>query len=308
MGLSQIAKILRHAKTNRWINIPGPGHRSADRSLGILFDENAPDGFWLNSFAGDDPDMCRAYVIEQLSAARITTVDAGEDIPIDHYQEQQTQAAMCIWDRGVALGDTSGMNYLAARGYRHLSHLADGSALRFHPRCPFGRYQFPAMIALMRDAVSGKAVGIHRTALNDAGTAKGEVPDGRGAKRMMGRARGAVIMLQPLGSHLGIAEGIESALSAQEIHGVPVWATMSAGGLTRFPVISGLQFLTIFADHDEAGRKAAASCAKRYRSAGVDGEVRCPTVPGSDWNDYQRGLQNEQQQHKLGPAWTGHSL
>jgi Protein of unknown function (DUF3631) len=44
------------------IAAPGPGHSPADRSLNIRIDPNAPDGFVLNSFAGDDPLKCRDYV------------------------------------------------------------------------------------------------------------------------------------------------------------------------------------------------------------------------------------------------------
>jgi hypothetical protein len=44
------------------IAVPGPGHSPADRSLNIRIDPNAPDGFVLNSFAGDDPLECRDYV------------------------------------------------------------------------------------------------------------------------------------------------------------------------------------------------------------------------------------------------------
>ena len=41
---------------------PGPGHSTADRSLSVKLDSSAPDGFFVHSFAGDDPIVCRDYV------------------------------------------------------------------------------------------------------------------------------------------------------------------------------------------------------------------------------------------------------
>jgi hypothetical protein len=41
---------------------PGPGHSPADRSLSVRFDPEAPDGFIVHSFAGDDPIQCKDHV------------------------------------------------------------------------------------------------------------------------------------------------------------------------------------------------------------------------------------------------------
>jgi hypothetical protein len=45
---------------------PGPGHSRQDRSLSVKFDANAPDGFVVNSFANDDPIVCKDHVSERL--------------------------------------------------------------------------------------------------------------------------------------------------------------------------------------------------------------------------------------------------
>ena len=45
---------------------PGPGHSARDRSLSITLASDAPDGFVVNSFAGDEPIRCRDYVRERL--------------------------------------------------------------------------------------------------------------------------------------------------------------------------------------------------------------------------------------------------
>jgi hypothetical protein len=38
---------------------PGPGHSPADRSLSVKAAPDAPEGFFVHSFAGDDPIACR---------------------------------------------------------------------------------------------------------------------------------------------------------------------------------------------------------------------------------------------------------
>src|SRR6516162_830287 len=48
------------------INVPGPHHSNADRSLSIRIDPSVPDGFLVNSFAGDDPIECKDYVRKML--------------------------------------------------------------------------------------------------------------------------------------------------------------------------------------------------------------------------------------------------
>jgi hypothetical protein len=58
----ELAGRLGGETNGHWINSRGPGHSSKDRSLGIIFDPKAPDGFRVNSLAGDDHSACRTYV------------------------------------------------------------------------------------------------------------------------------------------------------------------------------------------------------------------------------------------------------
>ena len=41
---------------------PGPGHSPQDRSMSVLLEPSAPEGFVVNSFAGDDWLVCRDHV------------------------------------------------------------------------------------------------------------------------------------------------------------------------------------------------------------------------------------------------------
>jgi putative DNA primase/helicase len=87
---------------------------------------------------------------------------------------------------------------------------------------------------------------------------------------------------------LGIAEGIETALSVMQGFGWrPVWAATSAGMIRSLPVLPGIEALTIFADADGAGMAAATACAARWKDAGA--EARIVAAPaGQDFNDALR--------------------
>ena len=66
----------------------------------------------------------------------------------------------------------------------------------------------------------------------------------------------------------------------------PVWACLSAGSIEVFPLLDGIECLTVFADHDEnrAGERAARECCTRWTAAGRTAVAIQPTFAG-DWND-----------------------
>ena len=60
---------------------------------------------------------------------------------------------------------------------------------------------------------------------------------------------------------LAIGEGLETAMTARQLGLRPVWALGSAGAIGAFPVLDGVECLTILAEHDEANAKATNTCA-----------------------------------------------
>jgi putative DNA primase/helicase len=61
-SINKISEALGGDVTNGQVLAPGPGHSAKDRSLSVKLDSNAPNGFVVHSFAGDDPIACRDYV------------------------------------------------------------------------------------------------------------------------------------------------------------------------------------------------------------------------------------------------------
>jgi putative DNA primase/helicase len=121
----------------------------------------------------------------------------------------------------------------------------------------------------MTDPVTGTPRGIHRTFLN---------PDGTKRERKMLSNAGAVRLSpdEDVTLGLGIAEGVEDALAVLLSGWAPVWAATSAGEIDRFPVIHGIEHLTIFADADAAGIRAAENCAARWRAARQETRIVLP--------------------------------
>jgi len=143
-------------------------------------------------------------------------------------------------------------------------------------------------VALMRDIRSNDPTGIHRTFVEADGSGKDAGARDR-AKMMLGRSKGSVVKLTPddhIATGLAIAEGIETALSCMTV-GWPTWACLSSAGIAAFPVLGGIEALTIFADHDQsrAGEEAAIECGIRWRDSGAEVCIIKPRAEGKDWND-----------------------
>lgn len=197
--------------------------------------------------------------------------------------EDKIMALRRLWKGSVPItvGDEVS-RYLTGRGLP----VPQCSALRFHPNCFYrdddisGRY--PAMLALIQ-APDGSGASIHRTYLTDGKKALVASP-----KRIMPGLpiSGGAVRLSPVGCHLGIAEGIETALACSAAFGVDTWAAVSAGGMESWIPPEGVTSVTIFGDNDASftGQKAAYALAYRLHGLGIAVDVQIPAEIG-DWAD-----------------------
>lgn len=188
--------------------------------------------------------------------------------------------ALRLWEEARSAHGTVVSSYLHSRGVRLPRCATD--TIRYHPDLYRPGGTCPGMLALLRDLRTDDACGIHRTFLTHEGA--------RLEKKMLGRSKAAAIKLCPdhdVTSGLGIVEGIETALSILITGWHPVWALGSAGAIRTFPVLPGVQALTIFADHDanRAGEDAAEACAQRWVSSGREVTVVTPNSCDTDFND-----------------------
>jgi len=179
----------------------------------------------------------------------------------------------------VPLAGTLGEAYLRARVLLNPA----SPDLMFHPDLPDFETKrgWPGLIALARFANGDRAPGVHRTFLLDDGSAKAPV-----GKKMLGSVADAAVRLFAMAEdgHLGVAEGIETALAAHTLFSTPVWAALSADGLARFRWPEGTTRITIYADAGDAGRQAAATLSDRLNRADILNEIVLP-LHGDDFND-----------------------
>jgi putative DNA primase/helicase len=277
LTLNEVARRLNGGVSGQYINVRGPRHSAADRSLGIRFHPAAPDGFYVHSLAGDNQEECRAHV-KLLIQKNVCDTWEPEHDPRQGVTARM-ERARALWQQGISPTGTLVEPYFNSRG----CPIPGNDVIRFHPACPFRTLRVPTVLALITDAVTGEPIGVHRTALKDDGSGK---RFGGDSKRMLGVARRGAVRLGAASDHLGIAEGVESALSAAQVFGTAVWATLSSWGIEGFPVVPGVKRLTIFADHDDAGITAARKCGQRYKMSGISGEIHIPPLVKSDWNDW----------------------
>jgi putative DNA primase/helicase len=173
--------------------------------------------------------------------------------------------------------------YLESRG---LWPLPPGCSLKAHPSLDYWHEgqrvgRFAGLVAEVRD-ITGELVTAHITYLSNGRKLADREPR-KLLSPLTGR-EGCAVRLMPAAATLGIAEGIETALSAAALEGVPVWAALNTSLLARFEPPQGTERLVIFADRDEAGLLAACRLMERLQGR-VRLEVRAPAPPHNDFND-----------------------
>jgi phage/plasmid primase-like uncharacterized protein len=195
--------------------------------------------------------------------------------------------AETIWRQTVPPGREA-TTYFANRGIDINQVPAQGS-LRFHSRCPWGKGSTPAIIGRFTTALGNELRGIWRRPIS------GEKP------KTLGPIAGCVIRLWPdeaVEGRLVLGEGPETVLAAAiciSHRGTllqPAWAAGGAANVKTFPVLSGIESLTLLVDNDlpdqhdrRAGQEAAAACAARWCAAGREVIRLTPKALGTDFND-----------------------
>jgi putative DNA primase/helicase len=285
----QVAFALSGEASGINVSAPGPGHSRADRSLSIRIDEDAPDGFYVHSFADDDWRVCREHVLRALGLCRsdwrrsLTPHEPRRAIRDIDPAARNVAFALQLWKEAGDPRGTKVEAYLASRSLALPDDLA-GAVIRFHPKLRYEGSKVGAMLALFRNIMTDEPCGVHRTFLDS--TAR------KLDRRMLGRAKGAAIKLDAdenvtLGLHLG--EGVETCLAARLAGFRPVWALGTASGFRNMPVLAGVEAISFLAENDDNGanQRSVRSCARNWHQAGREVLIVEPLV-GNDLNDVWR--------------------
>jgi putative DNA primase/helicase len=190
--------------------------------------------------------------------------------------------AIRLWDEAVPIGGTIAARYLTETRKLVLPQDISPRVLRFHPACPFGEgARHPCLVALYRDIATDAPRAIMRTALT---------PDARKIDRMaIGAVGGAAIKLSDdadVTMALVIGEGLETTLAGMVFGFAPAWALGSAGAIAKFPVLSGIEALTVLAETEDGGanERAIQDCFDRWSAAKRE-VFRATSLIGGDLND-----------------------
>ena len=188
--------------------------------------------------------------------------------------------AEAIWRRTLPLRGTVGQSYLEHRG---CMLPPKDSHLRFLPASD--KYP-PSLCAAVSDVRTGRPISLHFTRL--AADGRGKAGTQQDKLLLAGhRKKGGVVRLWPdeaVTYGLALAEGIETALVSARIFS-PVWSTVDSGNMAEFPVVPGIDCLAVYADHDQAGLRAAVRCASRWQTAGREVAVYRSQLLGEDIAD-----------------------
>jgi putative DNA primase/helicase len=283
-SLEEEGRALVERLGGRWTGRAGlcrcPAHDDRTPSLSVRVGERS---LLLHCFAG----CAAADILKALRAAghplREPSAGAGAGQSATGLRtgdRQSEAAALRIWGAARPIAGTPAESYLAHRGLR-----TGSPELRYHPRTPHGprpltRFR-PALIAAVRDE-SG-LVAVHRSFLDPRRNRLAAIDEPRCG---LGRFGSGAVRFGGIAPRLGLAEGIETALSATALFGLPCWATLGTERFGRVALPSEVSELVLFLDNDPGGRRAEALAREAFAHLAL--EARHPRRPGADWNDVLR--------------------
>ena len=240
---------------------PGDGFDLVMKITGLSFGEVAKE---IDDIVGNIRQE-KIKMPDTDKAAALLKRISGELTPID----DNTKAYLKY--RGVPA--CSGM-----RSHPGLTYYEDGK--------PAGKY--PAMVTRFLTS-NGTLSTYHVTYLQDGKKAPVSSP-----KKIMPVCQpmaGGALKLTPVAEHMGITEGVETALVCMDRFVLPVWASSNTAMLEAFEPPQGIKSLIIYADNDAnyAGQKSAYVLANRLALQGLQVDVLVPPHIGDFCDEINRG-------------------
>jgi hypothetical protein len=268
----------------------GDGHGMQDGALGVNVDTGVFHCFrcgWkgcansnVDTYVSPPASRIDDPAIAERKRERLRTT-WRETVPLDHPKARAVCAYLEVRGLGAILKDPPAVlrAHVALTYYDTVTQRELG--------------KFPAMVALFQSA-AGTPCTLHATFLRSDGCAKAAVGSPKKVLSVptKGATKGGAIRLYaPRNGVLGIAEGIESALSLHLVCGVPVWSSYCADNLMCVTLPAGLRQVYIGVDIDESGKgeRVARALAKRLADWSPDTRVMLVIPDG----DGERDLNDE---------------
>lgn len=197
--------------------------------------------------------------------------------------EAKTKSARDLFFGSEPIRGTLAETYLKSRKIRPtiLPSIRFAKALTHRE----SRTPFPALVAAVQDG-AGKVCAVQRVYLAPDGSKKAAIDP---PKMSLAPLRDGAVRLGKAGRMMGIAEGIETGLSAQQLYSIPVWVSLGTARMHQLAIPEQVTEIIIFADNGTPGRDAASRSADTYRRQGKLVSIEFPDPPYGDFNDLVRG-------------------
>lgn len=285
-----------------------PAHDDSSPSLSV---HDMPDSRVLvHCFAGCSQDR----VIEALRARGLwperddfgrrlirkhTPVPVHEHRRLDADERASIAEARAIWQRAKPLTPRSlSWLYFYSRQLpvaRVPPSLRDVDALYSKERHDY----LPALIGGVQDR-DGKVTAVLRIWIQDRFLVDGGVSPKRGSRaelKVPKKTRGFIgdgaVSLKRAGPTLGIAEGIETGLVAQDLYHISVWVAIGAWRIGRIAVPNIVERVVIFGDNGAEGVTAAEKAEREYQAQSLSTDIVYPPAEYDDFADWLTAEQGE---------------
>jgi hypothetical protein len=256
--------------------VSGHGQGRGDRNPSLSI-HDGDRTLLVRCFAGCDPrdvlDVLRRRGLLSDDCPRVAPCNSRQELPPPPHDPDP--AALAIWVAASAAAGSTAETYLYSRNIT----LPVPPSLRCGSVMHRDRYLTPAMVAAVQRP-DGKIVSVQTTLLTLAGR-KAPVAIPRITTGALGVG---AVRFGKATDVLGLAEGIETALSAMQLTDVPTWACLGAGRMHRIAIPDHVRELHLFGDNDGPGRDAVERTAYANRHRRV--VLRFPPDSCNDWNDF----------------------
>ena len=187
-----------------------------------------------------------------------------------------------LWRIGRPINCTIAETYL-----RNRSIDVALDCLRFCHRTPLGRGALATFRSAMLAAVTDDSglLAVQRIFLDARGR---RARDLRHPRRLLGHPCAGAVRLASPSDTLGIAEGVETAISAMILLGIPVWAALGSERLPHVAIPRSVQRLFLLPDNDRAGRLSVPLAEQAHAAYTGPIETTGPWRNLNDWNDVLR--------------------
>jgi putative DNA primase/helicase len=268
-----------------------------DYSLSVA---EVPGRILLHCFAGCSfpaiADALRARGLwparddDGFSYKRSTALKREATPETDEFELAKEKAARAIWQHRKPIAGSAAALYLWSRGI-DTAHLPPtlGCIPELYSR-EVGK-TYPALIGAIQNSAgrvtSVQRIWVTKTLIVTDGVlpAKGTKAPLKVPKKTLGPMGDGAVRLGRPGRTIGIAEGIETGLSAQQIYRLPVWVSCGAWRMSSIKLPEIVERVVLFGDHGESGEEAAAKAYEAFEAQGYTVDVEFPPAGYGDFND-----------------------